>query len=607
MAFLISCQAVGKAFGARPLFEALTLGVDEGERIGLIGPNGSGKSTLLKLFAGREKPDSGAVSARRLLRLEYVGQQDELPEAGTVEDALKAMLAGDTDDEFSQARRIDSVLELCGFSDPLEQVAQLSQGRKKRLAIGRALVRNPQVTLLDEPTNHLDLDGILWLEGLLRTASFAFVLITHDRAFLQAVSNRVVELHPAYPEGYLSVRGNYAEFLEAREAFLQAQQALQQSLASKARRELEWLRQGAPARSTKEGARIRSAHQSFADLAEVKFRNSQERIVALKFDATDRRARALVAAVGLTVQVEARTLFKNFDLTLASGDRLGLLGPSSSGKTTLLNLLAGDSSPSAGTVRRAEGLQVAYFRQNRGGLPPQMTLADALSPAGGDTVIFHDRPYHIAGWAKRFLFRPEQLPGPISVLSGGEMARVHLSRLMLRPADLLLLDEPANDLDLPTLEVLEECLQSFGGAVVLCTQDRSLLDNVCSEILALDGLGGARFFADTSQWERWKSSRPAVAIAAPPPGKPREQKPIQARMSQSELRELARIEGKIEAAEAQVALLQEQLHDPGVASDGERAHQAWLAVQEAEEKAAALYSRWEELEALKASLAGAEI
>ena len=594
MAVLLSCQSLTKAYGSRPLFHDISLGVGDNERMGLIGPNGAGKSTLLRIFAGEEKPDTGIVSPRRGLRVAYISQEDSFPEGATVESVLTGILAGLPLDEVEREVRIEIALGKVGFTQRDQAVETLSGGWKKRLSLARALVQGAELLLIDEPTNHLDLEGVLWLEGLLQEASFAFVLISHDRVFLENVATRVVELHPQYAEGYLSVNGNYSNFLVQREAYLTTQANRQDALETQVKREIEWLQRGAQARSTKAQGRIQQAGQMIDELAELKFRNNQTRSAGIDFSASGRQTRELIVGKELSKSLGGKTLFQNLSLTLAPGTRLGLLGPNGSGKTTLIKLLTGELTPDAGTLKRADSLRVVLFDQNRAQLDKTLSLRDALSP-NSDNVIYRGNPMHVSGWAKRFLFKTEQLNTPIRYLSGGEQARILIAQLMLQPADVLILDEPTNDLDIPTLEVLEDSLLSFPGALVLVTHDRYLLENVSSDLLALDGLGGARHFASLDQWQA--AQRPAPAASPVAATQPKLPAPTAARLTTAERRELSQIEAKIEAADEILVDLQRKMEDPVIASDAVKLQEVWNALPLAAEAVTALYVRWDELEA----------
>ena len=412
---------------------------------------------------------------------------------------------------------MDVALGRVGFDGRDQVVDTLSGGWKKRLSLARALVQDAELLLIDEPTNHLDLEGVLWLERLLQDAQFAFVLISHDRVFLENVTNRVVELHPAYGEGYMSVNGTYSDFLIQREEYLAAQAHQESTLATQVKREIEWLRRGPQARTTKAQGRIQQAEKMIGDLAELKFRNAQNRSAGIDFSASGRQTRNLLVAKDVGIALGGRTLFQHLNLTLAPKLRLGLIGPNGSGKTTLIRLLTSQMTPDSGTIKAADGLRVVLFDQNRQQLDKNLSLRDALSP-GGDTVIYRDNPMHVSGWAKKFLFKTEQLQTPVKFLSGGEQARILIARLMLQPADVLILDEPTNDLDIPTLEVLEDSLLSFPGALVLVTHDRYLLETVSTDLLALDGRGGSAHFASLDQWQAAQAPPPAPVAARPKDG-----------------------------------------------------------------------------------------
>src|SRR5688572_12010785 len=337
---LLSGQDLGKAFGAAPLFEGLSFGIFEGDHVGLMGPNGSGKTTLLKVLAGLEPPSSGTRAARKRLRLGYVEQDPTFPAGASVDSVLREACRDAVADEHEAEGRIAVAMGKAGFSDAAQRVATLSGGWKKRLAVARELAREPNLLLLDEPTNHLDLEGILWLEKLLAGASFAFVLVSHDRYFLENVTNRVVELNAAYADGYLSVNGSYSDFLVRREEYLEAQAAREQALASRVRREVEWLKRKAKARTTKAKGRIDQADRMMADLVDLKSRNAAGTgpQVQIDFAATDRRTRKLLTAKGVAKSLGGRALFRDLNLVLSPGMKFGLLGPNGSGKTTLIRL-----------------------------------------------------------------------------------------------------------------------------------------------------------------------------------------------------------------------------------------------------------------------------
>ncbi|OGR81619.1 MAG: hypothetical protein A2X32_03615 [Elusimicrobia bacterium GWC2_64_44] len=594
MGILLSCQGLSKSFGSRPLFEGLSFGLSEGERTGLIGPNGAGKSTLLKILAGAETPDAGAITPRRGLRLGYLAQQDRFEAAApgrTVRDELLSALDGLGLEEHEKERRADAELAAAGFADPAQEVNVLSGGWRKRLALLAQSARRPDLLLLDEPTNHLDIEGVLWLENFIETFSFPFLVVTHDRRFLERVTNRVIELNKRYPEGHFSSAGNYSQFLENRESFFDAQASREDSLRNVVRGEIAWLRKGPRARTTKQKARIDRAGNMIEELSELEYHNSQGRAAVIDFTAGDRQANRLVHAVKIEKSLGGRRLFGPLDLTLAPGEKLGLLGGNGSGKTTLLRMLAGDLRPDAGTLKLADGLRVALFDQHRAQLDLDQTLKRALC-GNGEHVYYKGNNVHVQAWARRFLFRQEQLEMPLRLLSGGERARVLIAGFMLRPADLLLLDEPTNDLDLQSLEVLETSMQEFPGALVLVTHDRYLLERVSRRVLALDGRGGARYFADLSQWEAALAElRPAEA----PAPEPAAEAGPSARETREQKAAVRKLEAEMQTAERQTEKARQALEDPAIAADAGELAERQKKLEACLARVEELFARWSAL------------
>ena len=580
------------AYGSRSLFDDLSFGLFEGDQAGLVGPNGSGKSTLLKILAGDTAPDRGSRSLRGGLRVGYVPQDPVFSAGRTVEDVLTAAVA--RVDEEDRPGRVAQALGRAGFANGRAEVDTLSGGWKKRLAIARELAAAPDILLMDEPTNHLDVEGILWLEDVLTERARAFLVVSHDRYFLEHVATRMLELNRIYPRGLFEADGRYSEFLVRRDEFLRGQASYQDALANTVRREIEWLRRGAKARSTKAKGRIKEAGRLIEALEDSRARAAGG-TAGIDFTASQRRTRRLLVARGVTKSLGGRRLVTNLDLVITPGTRVGLIGPNGSGKTTLLDVLAGALPPDAGEIERADGLRVVRFAQERGGVDPTQSLRRALAPEG-DAVTWQGRSVHVHSWAKRFLFQLEQLELPVGRLSGGEQARVHIARLMREPADLLILDEPTNDLDIPTLEVLEESLAEFDGGLVLVTHDRFMLERVSTVIVALDGRGGVETFADYTQWE---SSRAAVA----PPRRPaQEVVPERARsrpprLGYLEQREWDGMERAILDAERAVDACQSEVDDPTIASDPAALQQRYAALEAARADVDRLYARWAELEA----------
>ena len=597
MALLESCTGLTKSFGSRLLFENIALGISDGERLGLIGRNGAGKSTLLRLLAGQIEPDAGSISMRRNTRTGYVPQDAEFPAGRTVHQIVSEAIAGEHLDDLERDARINQTLGRAGFIDSTIRTEALSGGWKRRLAIARELVRRPDLLFLDEPTNHLDFEGIQWLEKLLANSSFASVVVSHDRYFLDNVVNDMAEIDRSWPEGIFRVEGSYSQFLEKKEEFLLSQSNRQEALANRVRREVEWLRRGAKARTGKSKSRIDEAGRLIRELGDLESRTAKG-VTQIDFTATDRRTKRLISVDNISKELGGRTLFRNLSFTLTPGARLGLLGLNGTGKTTLLRILSGEIAPDSGAVEPAAALRVVYFDQAREQLDQQQTLRQGLG-GHGDHVIFQGLPIHVAGWAKRFLFDSDQLDRPIASLSGGEQARVLIARLMLQPADLLLLDEPTNDLDIPTLEVLEDSLTDFPGALVLVTHDRYLLDRVSTAVLGLDGRGGAQLYSDYWQWEQAKVGQTSDL---PKPAKKETATgasvaPARKRLSYLEAREWEQMEARILTAEQEHETIRAEMHSPEVVSDGPRLQSCYARLQAAEAAIQILYARWAELEA----------
>src|SRR5271168_4939561 len=378
MAILLSCQSISKSYSSRPLFKGISFGIEDGERVGLIGPNGAGKTTLVDVLSGIVEPDEGSVVRRRQLRIAGVTQNPSLPADATIFDCISASAQTAEFEPHERAASIESTLDTLGFPDRQSTVGTLSGGWQKRVAIGCAVVQQPELLFMDEPTNHLDFEGILWLEKYLKSAKFSYLLVSHDRTFLENVTSRIIELNPAYAQGFISVAGPYSDFLVEQEQVRNAQLHLQQALASKVRREIAWLQRGARARQTKSRSRIDEAGRLVDELAEVKTRNTLNRQVEIEFDASGRRTKELVSLKHVSKSMGPRHLIKDLSPLITSRTRLGLVGRNGSGKTTLLRLLIGDLAADGGEIKRAPELKIVWFDQNRAQLDQSQSLKDSL-------------------------------------------------------------------------------------------------------------------------------------------------------------------------------------------------------------------------------------
>jgi ABC transport system ATP-binding/permease protein len=637
---LLSARNLSKTFGTRTLFSGVSLSVEERERLALIGPNGAGKSTLLKILSDPDLADEGEISIRKGIRLAYVAQRDEFPVDSTifsaVVDALKDAHLAFLHDDHEIELQADLTLRRVGFDDLDVPTATLSGGQRKRVSIARELAKEPEILLLDEPTNHLDVEGIEWLEDILRAGPFSSVVVTHDREFLDTVASRIAELSRQYPQGIFSVQGGYSEFLRRKQDFLDGQARQEQALANQVREDLRWLSRGAKARRTKSKSRIGASHERMGELAELRARNALPKPTTIDWEATGRLTQKLLVARAITKSLGNRRLFTDVDLILSPGSKLGLLGPNGSGKSTLIRVLMGELEPDAptpeavhaannavnvppgtpapGTIRKADKLKTVVFSQHRGEVDPSDTLAEALAP-GSDAVIYRGKTLHINTWARKFLFTTQQLKQPVRALSGGELARIHIANLMLQAADILVLDEPTNDLDIPSLEVLEESLEEFPGAVILVTHDRAMLARLSTQLLALDGFGYARLFNDYEQWQNaydaangkgWGPPLTAAMPAAATPAAATQNTPATAspavtpkpagpkrKLSYKEQKELEGMEDAIAQAEARVKELDALVNSPECSGDHKKYTKACADLAEAQKRVAELFARWE--------------
>ncbi len=622
MSLLLNCQDISKSFGSQTLFSNINFTIHRGDRTGLIGPNGSGKSTLLKILSDKTRPDQGEVILRKYTRVSYLAQEDSFRESKSISDNLLIYLQenqGEAVEENEAYYRVQALISRAEFPDPDCPANQLSGGWRKRLAICCALVNQPDILIMDEPTNHLDIEGIIWLEKLITArlpeTPASFLMVSHDRKFLENTVSRIIELSAAYPDGCLQVQGTYSDFVSKREEFRKQQENLETRLVSKMRRESEWLSRGPKARATKAKYRIDAAGRLADELGKVKARNRAGGKVGIDFTATGRKTKKLIQAAGISKTYETKILFDRLDLELTNTTRLALLGKNGCGKSTLMKLLAhsGEAAPvfrpDQGTINTADNIRIVFFDQQREQLNQNQTLKKALI-ADGDSVLYRGKPVHVITWAKRFLFRADQLETPVSRLSGGEQARILIARLMLQPADVLLLDEPTNDLDIPSLDMLEESLSEFPGAILLITHDRYLLERVCGRILGFDGQGKTEFFSDYQQWLDWLKQQRDISrtsrgnIDSEKKGQKKEKeknrKRVKAKkLSYTEQREYDVIEDKIFDKEKRLAELQSLLADPQTIADHNMVNKYWQEQQELEKRIEQLYSRWEALEAVQ--------
>ncbi|MEI2416924.1 ATP-binding cassette domain-containing protein [Orrella sp. JC864] len=619
-ASLITLSDVQLAYGHHPLLDHADLAVLEGERIGLIGRNGAGKSSLLRLLDGRSEPDDGSVARAGGLKVATVEQEPEVDESGSFYDAVFGEFDPESED-WQRPARVRALIERMGL-DPDAPAQGLSGGQRKRLALARALADAPDLLLLDEPTNHLDFEGIAWLESLLREASFAVVFITHDRRFLDAIATRIVELDRGK---LLSFPGNFSAWQERKAQWLEAERLENARFDKLLAQEEVWIRKGVEARRTRNEGRVRRLEQLRRERGERRERLGNVTLAV----AEGARSGKLVAELQhVSKAFGERVVVDDYSTTILRGDRIGLLGPNGAGKTTLLKLILGELAPDSGTVRIGTNVSVAYFDQMRGQLDEHATLADVINP-GSEWVEIGGQRKHVMSYLGDFLFSPARAGSPVSSLSGGERARLLLARLFARPANVLVLDEPTNDLDIETLELLEELLQDYAGTVLLVSHDRAFLDNVVTQTIASEGDGKWRDYV--GGYQEWQAQRPppaarpanaaqaggsrpapAAAGAASPAaanahggdaagtqlagtaGKPARR----ARLTSWELRELESLPDTIAAHEAELAELAQQLAQGDIYRDApEEVARITARTEALQAKLAELFDRWEALEA----------
>ncbi|MFD1623691.1 ATP-binding cassette domain-containing protein [Azospirillum griseum] len=599
---ITALQGVSVTFGGRPLFESIDVSIGRGERICLVGRNGSGKSTLLKVLAGQILPDSGALFVQPGARIAYLPQEPDFTGCATVHDYVVQGLPADEQDE---AHRVDAVLDrlqVAGDRDP----RTLSGGESRRTALARTLVGNPDVMLLDEPTNHLDLPTIEWLEEELLAYRGGLLLISHDRSFLNRLAKRTLWLDRGTVRA--TDRG-FSEFETWQAEVFEAEEAAAHKLDRKIEAETKWMREGISARRTRNMGRVRNLYALRDDRAE-RIQGGQQAKLAIA--EAERGGRLVIEATGITKQFASdsgvKTIVRDFSTRILRGDRVGLIGPNGAGKSTLLKMLTGQIEPDSGTIKLGTNLDTAYFDQRRDGLDPEDTIRKVLCPFGGDAVMVNGQSRHVAGYIKDFLFDTRQLDSPVKALSGGERNRLLLARLFAKPSNMMILDEPTNDLDMDTLDLLEDVLGDYQGTLLLVSHDRDFLDRLVTSTIAVEGDGVVVEYA--GGYSDYLTQRPARAPAASAkpkaaaPAQPAAAKP-RGKLSYKDQRELDELPTRMDRLSAEIAALESAMADPDLFSrnpakfqkTSEQLHAKQADLSAAEE-------RWLELEALREELEG---
>lgn len=624
---LITLENVFLSYGDHPILDGVSLSVDAGERVCLVGRNGAGKSTLMGVLAGTVDPEDGSVSCSDGLRVAQLVQEVPLDEERPVFDVVAGGLDGlgelvtryhhaaqevarepgeaamarlaelqqelEARDGWRLEQRVEAAMTRLDLP-PEAALSSLSGGARRRVLLARALVSEPDLLLLDEPTNHLDIDAIAWLEEFLLGFGGSVLFITHDRAFLQRLATRIIELD----RGKLtSWPGDYQNYLRRKEEREAAEAADAARFDKKLAQEETWIRQGIKARRTRNEGRVRALKALRKE--RLNRREAQGR-ADFKLDAGAASGKLVIEAEGINVAYDGRQLIRDFSTTIVRGDRVGIIGPNGAGKSTLLKTLLGELKPDSGTVRHGTRLEIAYFDQQRAQLDPEVSVIDNLGQ-GSDTVTVNGRQRHLISYLQDFLFEPQRARSPVKSLSGGERNRLLLARLFLRPANLLVMDEPTNDLDMETLELLEERLMEYEGTLLLVSHDRAFLNNAVTSTLVFEGEGKVNEYV--GGYDDWLRQRPTPQAPTPKrkeePAEPERKKERPRKLSYKDRLELEALPQRIEALEQEQESLQAEMANPDFfKQEREVIAERTRRLEELESELAGAYERWEALEAV---------
>lgn len=612
MSILIQAQQISHGYSSRPLFKDLSLAIAEQERIGLIGHNGSGKSTLLQILARHIQPDEGTIMANKGLVIGYLEQVPSFLPGASVESTILQDIHQDQRDDWQTMAAFYELLSKLELEDrvkPDTLVEHLSGGLKKRIALARELIKKPALLMLDEPTNHLDIESILWLEEIIVNAEFATLVVTHDRLFLNRVANRMIELDRRYPQGLMNVKGDYEAYLTHKLAYMDTQKLQEAKLKNKMTQEMQWLSRQPKARTTKQTARIDRAHDIQKEHQELALRNKQQR-VEFSFQSTEKTRKRLIETELISKHYGQRPLFSKLSLSILKDTRLGILGKNGCGKSTLIRILLGLEQPDSGQVVRADDFKVAYFEQMRDTLDLKHTVRHNICPRG-DFVEFQGQMIHVQSYLDRFLFDSYKAQMTVEKLSGGEQSRLRLAQLMLKPASLLILDEPTNDLDIETLDLLQTCIQQFDGAVITVSHDRYFLEQVSNHVLAFNRYfdenlfksnGGFEIFSSIAQWEPWyqqqnskdqitsQSIEPASTASSASPTLSKN------KLSFKEQKEYESMEQTIATQEQAIQTTEKKLQEANQTNNAVKINEYYQTLQEQQSQLQKLYDRWNTLE-----------
>ncbi|HUR57375.1 MAG TPA: ATP-binding cassette domain-containing protein [Opitutaceae bacterium] len=597
---IVSLLDVSLSFGGAPLLDHVNLQIDRGERVCLVGRNGAGKSTLMKVISGDLNPDVGQVFRQPAAIISTLRQEVPADLTGTVRTVVEGEGgAYEEHNDWERHDRVERLLEQMGLP-PEHEFAALSAGQKRRVLLARGLVEDPQLLLLDEPTNHLDLESIQWLEEFLLQWGGALLFVTHDRAFLRRISTRIIEIDRGQLVGWAC---DYDTFLVRKEAVMEAEEIRRAQFDKKLAQEEVWIRRGVKAQRSRANNRIHALEKMRAERAARRDRTGKATITAQE---ADRSGFKVIATEGAGFRYDDRWIVRDLTTRVERGDKIGIVGPNGAGKTTLLRLLLGQLQPQTGTVEQGTRLEIVYFDQLRAQLDDTMRVQDAVAD-GNATVTINGRTRHVISYLEDFLFEPTRARTPIKALSGGERNRLLLARLFTKPVNVLVLDEPTNDLDAETLELLEDLLVEFGGTVLLVSHDRAFLNEVCTSLLVFEGDG--KFSEYIGGYDDWQKEKAAKAAARDEGGRASvavsrgertmvEAAPKKARkLTNKERAELDSLPKKIETLEAEQAQLTATLADPAFfKKGGAEVANATKRLHALETELAAVYARWAELE-----------
>lgn len=609
---LFGMRDVSIGFGGELVLEGISLQIERGEQVGLLGRNGVGKSTLLKIIAGELAPDEGDIIRQQGLRVAYLTQEVPQELAGAVAevvagglDAARPASGDDADEVWRRRLRLDTILARMQL-DPAADFGQLSAGLKRRVLLARGLVRDPDIVLLDEPTNHLDTDAIAWLETYLLRYAGTLIFVTHDRVFLRKLATRIIEIDRGH---LIDWSCDYDTFTQRKQGVLEAEATQQAEFDKKLAQEEAWIRQGIEARRTRNEGRVRALERL---REQRRAHREQPGALRMQMQEAERSGKLVLRATGVSFGHCEAAVVRDLSITIMRGDKIGIVGPNGSGKTTLLRLLIGDLSPQVGAVRYGANLSIAYFDQLRSQLDEDRTVLDNVAD-GREFITVNGRPRHVIGYLQEFLFTSERARVYAGTLSGGERNRLLLARLFARPANVLVLDEPTNDLDLETLELLEELLLEYEGTLLLVSHDRELLNNVVTSTLALEADGRVSEYA--GGYDDWVRQRPTPQAGAPvasairrggvtpplPASRPNVPERSR-RLTFKERQELDALPGQIEALEDELAALYREMADPilygsKLPQRRDQVTQATARLAAIEHELADAYARWEMLEA----------